>query len=173
MTLVETVAVGSGGASSITFSSIPQTGTDLLIILSARQTASSYLLTTFTINGSTSNFIWRGFYGWAGSKSTLASGGSSLDYTLAYGSATANTFSNMSIYIPNYTAAVNKEISVDSVAENDSSQASVLMASATWSNTAAITTINLGPLATTYTENTIASLYLITKGSGGATVTTA
>ena len=36
MTLIETVEVGAGGASSIQFDSIPQDGIDLVIRMSAR-----------------------------------------------------------------------------------------------------------------------------------------
>ena len=173
MTLVSTSTVGSGGASTISFSSIPQTGTDLLILLSGRQTASSYLLTNFLFNGSSSNFIFRYLYGWSGNPATGAVGANFVDYTLGYGNITANTFSNTAIYIPNYAGSTNKTIKIDSVTENDGSQAAALIGAGAWNNTAAITSISLGPLSTTYTENSSASLYLITKGSGGATVTTA
>ena len=42
--LIETVTVGSGGAASIEFSSIPQTYTDLKVVYSLRSTNSSVIL---------------------------------------------------------------------------------------------------------------------------------
>jgi len=41
MQLIETVTVGAGGSSLITFSNVPQTGTDLLVTVSGRSTGSS------------------------------------------------------------------------------------------------------------------------------------
>jgi len=40
-TLISSVTVGSGGAATMTFSSIPQTYTDLLVRVSARNTSTS------------------------------------------------------------------------------------------------------------------------------------
>jgi len=171
MTLVRTATVGAGGAASIDFTSIPQTGTDLVIILAGRQAAASFLLTYLTLNGSGSTYILRSLYGWAGTAATTAVASNGIDYTQAYGTATANTFSNTTFYISNYRSSTTKSISIDSSSENDSSQAPVLTGALTWATNDPITSISLSLQSTTYVQNSSASLYLVTKGSGGATVT--
>ena len=51
-TLLEKITVGSAGASSVTFSSIPQTGyTDLVVKYTARNTGTSNTFTQLTFNG--------------------------------------------------------------------------------------------------------------------------
>ena len=54
-TLIEKIVVGAAGASSITFTSIPQTYTDLKVVASARNTGNGsgqYL----TFNGSSTSY---------------------------------------------------------------------------------------------------------------------
>ena len=67
LTKIQTVTVGSGGASSITFSSIPSTYTDLCLKYSIR-TSSNTLSTVYDyghleINGNTSSLSIRQLYG--------------------------------------------------------------------------------------------------------------
>ena len=47
MTLVSTTTVPSGGAASIEFTNIPQTGKDLLLVCSLRQTTGSELIVEY------------------------------------------------------------------------------------------------------------------------------
>ena len=61
---IATVTVGSGGAANITFSSIPQTYTDLLLSLSLRGAASqSFNDNLIKFNSSTANYTNRYIYG--------------------------------------------------------------------------------------------------------------
>jgi hypothetical protein len=172
MTLVSTVTVGSGGAASIDFNSIAQTGTDLLVQFSGRGNfAAVGEAVVITFNGSSTGYSWRNLYG---NGSSAASGsGSSTSLQLIMGmngtSATSNTFSNVSIYIPNYAGSTNKSISYDGVHENNASQAGQAIVAGLWANTAAITSIALSFFGFDFLQNSTASLYLITKGSGGAT----
>jgi len=158
---IATVTVGSGGANSIDFTSIPGTYTDLQILVSHRSTnaagAGSNAL-TFTFNGSTSNRSYRWLYnvGSANNTNNLIAG------IVPGTSVTANTFANTSIYIPNYASSNNKSASADSVTENNSSSDYELdLVANLWSNTAAITQITLYVTGGTYNfaQYSTATLY--------------
>jgi len=95
--------------------------------------------------------------------------GSSDNARIPGSTATANTFGNGSLYIPNYAGATNKSLSFDSVAENNATSAWLQITAGLWSSTAAITRITLSGWTALAAGSTV-SLYTITKGSGGATV---
>jgi len=174
MTLVSTVTVGSGGAATIEFTSIPQTGTDLLVVISGRGNASGVqqpIYMKFNSSGGTA-YSERHLYG---TGSTAASGSTSgnSEFRFVYmggTTATASTFSNTQIYIPNYSGSTNKSISVESTMENNATAGWQDIDAGLWANTAAITSITLTPDAASFVQYSTASLYTITKGSGGATV---
>lgn len=138
---IATVTVGSGGASSIDFTSIPATYTDLVLKFSLRNASGSNRQVRFKFNGTTSNMTYRLLYG-------DGSGAASENSTgiFAYsndGSNTANTFGNGEIYIPNYAGSTNKSVSSDSVEENNATQAYSGLAANLWSDTSAITSISI------------------------------
>jgi hypothetical protein len=147
-TLINSVTVGSGGQSSIDFTSIPATYTDLLIKISGkanRAIAVDGFLIAF--NGSTSSF-----------SNIYLEGSGSAAYSGSYArfvgdvvgnTATANTFGNGEIYIPNYTTANYKSFSGNTATENNAAEAYLAMTANLWSNTSAITSIALTPLAGT------------------------
>jgi hypothetical protein len=145
-----TVTVGSGGAANIEFTSIPATYTDLLVKFSVRTDyASNRDYVSYRLNGSSSNYSirWLATFDNASPSSGNASSQSygGLNVTSS-ATATSNTFGNGEIYIPNYTGSTNKSISLDSVAENNSSTLYALSLSAgLWSDTSAITSISLYP----------------------------
>jgi hypothetical protein len=141
--LIASSTVGSGGASSIDFTSIPSTYTDLVLKASARFSASqNWLLISF--NGSTSNLSVRGVYGTGSSAASFTGTQNSL---LGNDSAyTASTFSNGDLYIPNYAGSNYKSYSIDTVQENNaSSPVYAFLNAGLWSNTSAITSITLTP----------------------------
>ena len=148
--LLERITVGAAGASSVTFSSIPQTGyTDLVVKVSIRSTSSSGDCTVY-FNGSTAAaYSGKLLYG---DGSAAASAGNSAQANMSWGAGainrsttTASTFANGEVYIPNYTSANYKSVSTDSVEENNATQAYSQLAASLWSNTAAITSITLTP----------------------------
>lgn len=164
-----TVTVGAGGASSIDFTSIPATYTDLLIKASLRSTVSQtndYGIIQF--NGDTgSNYPWIQLAGNganASSSSGTSTGALALRYSAA--NATANTFGNNELYIPNYTGSTYKSISSDTASENNGTAASDAIASlwaGLWNNTAAITSISLKPASGSFVQYSTATLYGISK----------
>ena len=141
-TLISSVTVGSGGASTMDFTSIPSTYTDLCVKVSARGTGSyDEMYVGISFNGSTSNLTSRVLYG------SGASAGSFSD-TKIYGpvsanNTTANTFGSWECYVPNYAGSTNKSVSLDSVAETNGTSIDSYLTAGLWSNTAAITSISL------------------------------
>lgn len=174
MTLISTTTVGSGGAANITFSSIPQTATDLYIVVSGRSERNlAFDNIQIRPNNSTTNGSYRRLYGTGSATgSDVNSGSTIIGGYISDASNTANTFGSVSIYIPNYAGSTYKSISSDSVSENNATAARQALAASLWSDTAAITSIVLllPESGNNFAQYTTASLYGITKGSGGATV---
>ena len=76
------------------------------------------------------------------------------------GNATASTFGNTMLYIPNYTSSNNKSSSSDGVAETNATNVNMAMIANLWSNTAAITSIKLTPATgATLQQYSTATLY--------------
>jgi len=174
-TFIASSTVGSGGASTIEFTSIPQTYTDLLVMLSTRTNRNDgdYDNIKITFNNSTSGFSAR----------TLGTvlnnvfsgqnlGQSNAIYTLQYGSTAtlpANIFANGCFYIPNYTSSNNKSIISDMGYPNSKGSAPnndwlLTMGAGLWSNTSAITSILLDPeYGSSFVQHSTAYLYGIKK----------
>jgi hypothetical protein len=172
-TLISSVTVGSGGAASITFTSIPSTYTDLNILLSPRSAASADRAELYlTVNSDTgSNYNSRRLQGYD-SGSVLSASSSSVAPTangsfgrITANSATASTFSNVSLYIPNYAGSNQKSMSIDWVAENNSSTSwTVGMSAVLWTGTAAITSLTFSAeSAANFTQYSTAYLYGISN----------
>ena len=174
MQLISSVTVGAGGAATVTFSSIPQIYTDLVLLLSARNTSSGAENAIAQLNATTTGYSNRFLQGNGSVTSSASTIGATngLNIGLVNGtSATANTFSNLLITIPNYAITVTKTCSSDAVTENNASSAFQVVSSGSSSVTAAVTSLDVKlAFGSTYAENTIAYLYGILKGSGGATV---
>ena len=160
---IASVTVGAGGASSIDFTSIPATYTDLQILLSARNTASANnwytLKLQFNSDTTDGNYSTRILYGFG---STAGSGTGNRQNTGYIPSAarTASTFGNLSLYVPNYAGSTNKSFSTDSVTEGNGASFEILgFHAGLWSNTSAITQIILGADAGSFAQYSTATLY--------------
>jgi hypothetical protein len=164
MELISSTTVGVGGASTIIFSSIPATYTDLKLVLSARATSTTPTM-TIAFNGSSASFTNIYLQG-NGSGVTSASRATFIG-NASISTDSTSTFGNLEIYIANYANASNKYFSVDAVSENNSTTAFQHPVAGFWSNTAAITQVTLS--LANFAQNTTAYLYGILKGSGGAT----
>lgn len=144
---ISTYTVGSGGESTIAFTSIPQTYTDLLLKFSGRNSRSGADLQEFSMRfnnntGSIYRTIWL-----RGTGSSASSGTFPDDSFQQLGQpgegATASVFSNYDIYISNYTSSNNKSISVDGVTENLASNAYNYYQSGLFSSSTAISSIQI------------------------------
>jgi hypothetical protein len=161
---IAAVEVGSAGASSMAFSSIPQGYTDLKLVITSRDTNTSANNGNIKIafNGSATSYTnrWIRASGAAASSAT----GATTYIEGALGAATdsagntANTFANVEIYIPNYAGSTNKSISIDMVSEDNSATAYSGFSAGLWSNTSAITTIAITP-TTAFAQYGTATLY--------------
>lgn len=158
-TLISSVTVGAGGASSIDFTSIPATYTDLVLKWSSRGTAATnYDQVYIKFNNSTANLSYVRLYG----NGTSAASTSGTDGYIGAGQgtgSTASTFDNGEVYIPNYTGSNNKSFSVDEVNENNATAAFTFLQAGLWSNTAAINRITLTPTGGTFVQYSTAYLY--------------
>lgn len=163
--LISSQTVGSGVA-NVTFSSIPQTYTDLVIKLSVRDDSSAgdaeFIQLQF--NGSTANLSSRWMRG-NGTNATSSSSSTILEAGISNGpTTTATVFSNCDIYIPNYTSSNNKAVSADSVLENNATFGYSYISAGLWSNTSAITSIKLvNEGSGNFVQYSTFSLYGITK----------
>lgn len=171
-TVIGHTEVGSGGAANITFSSIPATYTDLMLLCSPRgESANNSRYFQISLNGdSTGNISFRWLNGNGSAVNSYAATADLVAVNAANN--TANTFSNVSVYIPNYTSSTTKSLSLDAVMENNATYSEQTITAALWSGTAAINSIALtlnGP--DEFNQYSSATLYGITKGSsGGVTV---
>jgi hypothetical protein len=169
--------------SSVTFANIPQTGyTDLKIVMSGR-TTESYPYAGFTVafNGSSTGFTGKDLYGIAASGAGSANR-TTIYYNMDGATATANTFSNIEMYIPNYTGSTNKSFSMDAVSETNSSDNNASLIAGLWSNTAAITSITFAGNSSSFVQYSTFSLYglaavgttpaIAPKASGGNVIDT-
>ena len=140
--LIASSTVGSGGASSIDFTSIPSTYTDLVIKTTLRATTGGIQGVRIKINTLTTNLSERQL---EGTGSAVSSSNSTAGYVVVgVGSTdTANTFSNCEIYFPNYAGSTNKSWSADYVSENNATAAYAGFTAGLWSQTAAINGISL------------------------------
>jgi len=166
--LLEKITVGAAGAASVTFSGIPQTGyTDLVVKWSARNDAGAISRSVYvTFNGSSTSYSDRYLQG---DGSSASSGSNSGGGTRLYAgectafNATANTFANQELYIPNYTSSNNKSVSVDSVSETNATTIYSTLVASLWSNSAAITSMNLTTTSGLFVQGSTFYLYGVAK----------
>jgi hypothetical protein len=171
MTAIQTVTVGAGGSASISFTSIPQTYTDLKISYSAKSSFSGaqWGQVFVSFNGSTALMSNRNLYGNGSSAS------SGVDLTTTGGFATTggtggtSAFSNTEICIPNYTSANNKSFSVDSAPEMNATSSLLILGANLWSNTAAITSITLTDYNASFVQYSTFTLYGVYKDAAETT----
>ena len=160
-TLISSVTVGSGGAANITFSSIPSTYTDLIVKLSGRSAAGGDDAFYVYFNGSTSSYTGKRIYG---TGSSAGSDSPAYFGTLTYNGETANTFGSAEVYIPNYTSSNYKSASTDATQENNATFSVATLMANLWSNTAAITQVQLVPVtASNFQQYSTAYLYGISN----------
>lgn len=164
---IATVTVGAGGASSIDFTSIPSTYTDLCVKVSARTDSNAgqpWAGLRLAINGVTTNLSFRALYG--NGSSASSGSGTTAEVGMASSSAsTASTFGNSEFYIPNYAGNTNKSFSADGVQETNGTTALVALDANLWSNTAAITSLSIQPQSGVgnFVQYSSATLYGISK----------
>lgn len=144
--LIASSTVGSGGAASIDFTSIPATFTDLVLKVSSRVSTTGQVFSGLSLqfNGSTSNLNSKLLFTTNGTSADSAAPGTRvIGGQSATAAETSNVFSNSEIYIPNYAGSTNKSVSSDGVNENNATAATLGINAGLWANTAAITSIKI------------------------------
>jgi len=158
-TKIAAVTVGSGGAASIAFTSIPSTYTDLVLKWSGRIDNNNDFFIKF--NSSTTNYSGKILYANSGSANSF-NGGTDGKYLSGWpdqSANTANVFSNNEIYIPNYGSSNNKSFSVDTVKEDNSTDWFVGLLAGLWSDTTAINAVTLTLVSGSFVQYSTAVLY--------------
>ena len=166
-TLISSVTVGSGGALNITFSSIPQTYTDLVIKVCGKPDAGGNGQLCIQFNSTTATYTGKRLYG-----EPPSGAGSDNDPAVNYlgvglfgTSADSNNFGSTDIYIPNYTSSKQKSVSTDSVSERNTTTAYLTLQTGLWDGTGAITDIKLSINSDSFNfiQHTTAYLYGISN----------
>ena len=167
--LISSQTVGAGGVSVVTFSSIPQTYTDLSIKISARSSSTAGRVSSGGIrfNSATTNQSDRTVRGTGAATGSFSNTYTSTGYMyigeFPTTTATASVFTNTEIYIPNYTSSNFKSYSCDSTQEDNQAIAYDSLISGLWSSTSAITQIDLYAISWNILQYSTISLYGINK----------
>lgn len=171
--LIETYTVPNGGINTITFSNIPQTYTDLMILGSlktSRNADNDFIKGYF--NADTTDGNYAGFLNYNGSGtiagSTFSGAGAPRyfgDVPANAGANTANWFSSTRIWIHGYTDSYVKSYGSESGQNSNNTAQLLTYASGRWNGTAPITSVSFtcgvtGP----WLQHSTLSLYGI-KGS--------
>jgi len=159
-----TVTVGSGGAASISFTSIPSTYTDLMVLYSLRSDrAYAFDNVSISFNGSGATKTDRRLFG-DGAATNSYSDSELYMGVASDSSATASVFGNCQLYIFNYTSANHKSALSDGISENNNTTAAQEIVGGKWSNTAVINAVALAPrTGSNWLQYSTASLYGILK----------
>ena len=137
----------SATTSSVTFANIPQTGyTDLKIVISARSDSGETTgVLYFNSDTTHANYNATRLLGEGTSGTSAASTNNPYFFYINPSSATSSTFSNIEIYIPNYTSSNPKVLSIDGVTENNGGYVIDHLGAGRWTGTAAISSIVVRP----------------------------
>jgi hypothetical protein len=158
---ISTTTLGVGGATNVSFSSIPSTYTHLQLRITALgTTATTYSNFYMQLNGDTAaNYAYHGLGG--NGTSAFASGGSSLTTIQSIGEAgtTTSTAGVTIIDILDYKNT-NKYKTVRGLTGDDANGAGqVLFGSGLWQSTSAISSILLQPALGTFAQYSSFALY--------------
>jgi hypothetical protein len=148
-TLISSNTVSSATA-AVTFSSIPSTYTDLVLVGSMRDSqtvaAISRSLSIRVNNDASAIYSYTDIEG----DGAAASSTFNTSRTVFFGTfgvngdtSTANTFNSFELYIPSYTAATNKQASLSTVVENNAATAYIVSSAELYRDTTAISRLDI------------------------------
>lgn len=164
MTPIYTRVLTDNQTSTVTFNNIPQVYTDLKVVVSARQggTQNSANAVLY-LNGDTALGSFTLLFGNGSSTGSNRVSGYIDGFVTTAGTATASTFGNAELYIPNYTASNFKSIVSDSIYENNASVADQQFRAILWRSTNAITTLGISATVGNFQQHSTFSLYGIIR----------
>jgi len=157
---IQTVTVGAGGSSTISFTSIPATYTHLQIRAIARYSTGTETGVKMRINSDTgSNYAYHELYGTGTGAGAAAGTTQTAISDVMYINATSNVFGGAVIDILDY-ANTNKYKTIRSLNGADvNGSGYITFMSGLWQNTAAITNIELYVAANNMTQYSSFALY--------------
>jgi hypothetical protein len=156
--------VGVGGATSVAFSSIPATYTDLQLVVSSRIPNSTPQPMFIRFNGSTASYSQRYIEGTGSSVGSTSYSGSLAFVGASPGSSyTANTFGNSTVYIANYRTSNSKSFSSEGVTENNGTVSYSYLYANLWAVTDAITSMTIFPNGDNFVQYSTFTLYGISN----------
>ena len=122
-TLISSNVLGAN-ATSVTFSSIPGTYTDLVLRFSARSNQTGTVDLTIVVNGINTGTLYSStvIYAFGGNPASARYSNRNqweMQNSFQSNSATANTFGNAELYIPSYNSGTSKVASLAQVAEDN------------------------------------------------------
>lgn len=139
----------TASAADITFSAIPSTYTDLVLLVSARSgTSNTYDFMRITLNADNSalystTLLW-GFGTSTGSSRSSSQVILQTNFAISGNTATSNTFGSSEFYFPNYAGSANKVISSTSLSEtNAAGSTEIDNVAGLYRSTSAISSIKL------------------------------
>lgn len=144
---ISTVEVGSAGASSISFSNIPQGYADLSVVLSVRSTGASTdsqnAAVLMSINGVDTNRVYKRMEAYSTNLTSTNQSTSATIGLITGALSTASTFNTMNTYIPSYSRTdVYKTMNCDWATENNvASNYDLGFIAGFWASTSAITSL--------------------------------
>ena len=159
---IATSVVGSGGTSTITFSSIPATYKHLQLRMISRGTGTATFTIRVRLNGDTGSNYASHFLEGDGA-STVAGGSTSANYIFLYvqpkSSALANVFGGFVVDVLDY-ANTNKNKTIRHIGGYDANGSGYVdLDSGLWMNSSAITSIELTTGATSFAQYSHFALY--------------
>ncbi len=167
-TQIASTTIGTATSSSVVFSSIPSTYTDLVMVITGNNTATGYGWGLQYNSDTAANYSWTMIEG-SGSSATSSRGGGAgttgQSIYFAYNQGISNSLSNAIISIQNYSNTTTYKTGL--IRQNNPSSTTFPGLSAVvgmWRNTAAINSITLmvPGAGTTIASGTTLSLYGIT-----------
>ena len=166
---IATVSVGSGGSSSISFTSIPATFTHLQIrgiTRGTRANINTNVYFGFNSDTTTGNYYGHGLYGTGSAAGALAKIGSATNALIASIAATgaASSFSGFVIDVLDYANTNKYKTSRSLNGYEDNSAGQMWLQSGLWMSTSAITSIQITDPLGNFTQYSQFALYGI-KGS--------
>jgi hypothetical protein len=169
---IQTVEL-NGASASISFNNIPQDYNDLILTYSVRSNRSSEIddPVNITFNNSSTGYSNRELRGSGSGNATSSTPGSTNAFGgfPPAGGATSSTFGSGFLYVSNYRSSTNKSISADHVGENNGTTAYQNLIAGLWSDSSAISSIQIRAQVAQWVAGSSASLYGVRRGSDGRT----
>ena len=162
---ISTVTVGSGGTSSVSFTSIPSTYSHLQIRAIGRSTSATftnqYMVIQFNSDTTSANYAWHGLSGDGSSPSTFAasSSGGVCAPTFTAGGSGTNMFGAFVLDILDYSNT-NKYKTARSLGGHDQNGVGIVrFSSGVWMNTNSVSSIQITPAAAGLAQYSSFALY--------------